>query len=110
GGQRPVEHEFAQAVVGGPVDPGDRCDEVHAHPSDPKPPNDQIRVICPDNRVMPSRRWGQDTLSCPLPITKIKNMQTHARRHPWRGDTALTCPDHAAETSAILEPGRTVRI
>ena len=55
---------------------------------------------------MPSKIWGQDKLTCPLPTSKISQMQAHARSHPSRGDTTLTCPAHFADTTAILEPGR----
>lgn len=59
---------------------------------------------------MPSKIWGQDKLMCPLPANRIARMQRHARAHPWRGDTPLTCPDHMADTTAILERDRPVRL
>lgn len=53
---------------------------------------------------------GRDDLTCPLPAAVIKATVRHARAHPWQCDTALTCPHHKLDTTAITEPGRLTRL
>lgn len=58
----------------------------------------------------PAVVWGRDDLTCPLSGRAVRRMLRHAYDHPWRGDEALTCPDHYANTTAITEPGRPTRL
>ncbi len=54
--------------------------------------------------------WGRDDLTCPLPAAVVARTVAHAKTHPWRGDTGLTCPAHFLNTTAITERGRAIRI
>lgn len=58
----------------------------------------------------PADVWGRDDLTCPLRAVTVTRMVNHAKTHPWRGNEALTCPDHMLITTAITEPGRPVRL
>lgn len=40
----------------------------------------------------------------------VSRVRTHAFQHPWRGDTPLTCPLHAIQTTAVTEPGRPTQV
>lgn len=42
--------------------------------------------------------------------TKIARVIEHAFKHPWRGDTPLTCPLHNLHLPAITEPGRPTNV
>lgn len=41
---------------------------------------------------------------------RVAAIKRHAFVHPWRGDTPLTCPLHALQTTAITEPGRPTQV
>lgn len=58
----------------------------------------------------PAAVWGRDDLTCPATHRRVRRLLTHAYAHPWRGDTALDCPAHLLDTTAITEPGRPTRI
>jgi hypothetical protein len=58
----------------------------------------------------PADVWGRDDLTCPLTAGAVAQLLHHAHAHPWRGDRTLTCPGHRADTTAITEPGRPVRL
>lgn len=54
--------------------------------------------------------WGREDLTCPVPWSLIRRKIRYARTHPWRGDTPLLNPNHMIDTTAILEPGRLLRV
>lgn len=58
----------------------------------------------------PAEVWGRDDLTCPLTRYQVRRLVEHAHAHPWRGNEPLTCPGHVADTTAITEPGRPVRL
>lgn len=54
-----------------------------------------------------ARRMERDRTDRECKVAKIK---AHSFKHPWRGDTPLTCPLHNLRISAITEPGRPTNV
>ncbi len=48
--------------------------------------------------------------ACPLTRQQIRAWKRHAFKHPWPGNRLLDDPRHVVDTTAILEPGRHVRL
>ena len=65
----------------------------HDHPHDQKP----------------APVWGRDDLTCPTQWGVIRRLIRRAKNTPWRGNEPIG-PQHSLDTTAILEPGRSLRI
>jgi len=50
-----------------------------------------------------------DAYACPLSRQVLRAWKRHAFGHPWHGDRLLD-PRHTIDTTAILEPGRLIRL
>lgn len=68
------------------------------------------RSVKPATAEPAAEVWGREDLTCPLSARFVAETLAHCSAHPWRGDTALTCPRHMVSTTAITEPGRPVRL
>lgn len=47
---------------------------------------------------------------CPLPPSKLRAWKHFAMTHPWRGNVPLADRRHFVDTTAMLEPGRPIRL
>lgn len=63
-----------------------------------------------EEATTPAPVWGRDDLTATLSTARVRRLLAHARSHPWHGNELLTCPEHRADTTAITEPGRPVRL
>lgn len=60
--------------------------------------------------MAPAPVWGRPELVCPAAWGVIRRMIRAAKANPWRGDVPITHNRHNLDTTAILEPGRPLRI